>query len=117
MTGSFAGSMMEKRGAFTALAIAVVIQSAWLILMTAEHHHVIFSTALFDVLFGALLITGGRFRWLAAVLRIAIGVNFGLAVADRFGLLGAYGSPGVSWAIGRISSSTRVRSTRSYRLV
>ncbi len=89
---------MERRFAFIALAIAVIVQSVWLVWMTVGvHQHVIVSTALFDVLFVTLLFTGGRFRWLAGVLRIAIGVNFGLAVADRFGLLGAYGSPGVSW--------------------
>jgi putative oxidoreductase len=89
---------MEKRLAFAALAIAVAVEAAWLVWMTvAKQQHLIIVAALFAVLFVALLLAGERLRWLAGIVRIAIGVNFGLAVVDRFGLLGAYGSPGVSW--------------------
>lgn len=42
-----------------------------------------------------------RWRWLATFssvfLRLALGVSFLSAVADRFGLWGAYGQPNVSW--------------------
>jgi len=88
----------KRNLALIALAVAIIIETVWLATEKAEPHGFAFySVTAFDVLFAALLIAGGRLRWLAGVLRIAIGLNFGLAVLDRFGVLGAYGSPAVSW--------------------
>ena len=90
--------MTKRNLALIALAVAIIIETVWLATEKAEPHGFAFySVTAFDVLFAALLIAGGRLRWLAGVLRIAIGLNFGLAVLDRFGVLGAYGSPAVSW--------------------
>src|SRR5262249_30378607 len=47
--------------------------------------------------FGALAVTRGRTRWLAAALRMFIGFAFFSAVCDRFGLWGGPGSAGGSW--------------------
>lgn len=44
-----------------------------------------------------LAVTAGRFRWYNALFRIIIGLELLGSVADRFGLLGAPGSPSVSW--------------------
>jgi len=88
----------KRNLALIALAVAIIIETIWLATEKAEPHGFAFySVTAFDVLFAALLIAGGRLRWLAGVLRIAVGLNFGLAVLDRFGVLGAYGSPAVSW--------------------
>lgn len=90
--------MSEKRLAFAALGLAVVIEAVWLVQVTlVEHRHVQIYAPIFTALFALLLVTGGRLRWLAGLLRIAIGLNFGLAVLDRFGVFGGYGSAGVSW--------------------
>jgi len=89
---------MKRILALAALALAIVIETVWLVTEKSEPHGFAFYyVTAFDILFAGLLITGGRLRWLAGVLRIAIGLNFGLAVLDRFGVLGAYGSPAVSW--------------------
>jgi putative oxidoreductase len=48
-------------------------------------------------LFAALLFANGRFRLLARAARLWIAVDFAYSIADRFGLLGPYGSLGVSW--------------------
>jgi uncharacterized membrane protein YphA (DoxX/SURF4 family) len=47
-------------------------------------------------LFGLLAGTRGRIRWIAVLVRVAVGAEFILSVADRFGLLGPPGSA-VSW--------------------
>jgi uncharacterized membrane protein YphA (DoxX/SURF4 family) len=51
----------------------------------------------FVLMFAVLFFTRERWPWLAALLRIAVGLNFGLAVLDRFGVFGPFGSAGVSW--------------------
>jgi putative oxidoreductase len=87
-----------RTAAFAALAIAIVIELAWLVQRTfIEHRLPIIYDWAFTLAFAVLFVTGGRLRWLSGLLRIAIGVNFGLAVLDRAGLFGPYGSPGVSW--------------------
>jgi uncharacterized membrane protein YphA (DoxX/SURF4 family) len=44
-----------------------------------------------------VLLSYGRFRYLNAAVRLWIAVDFAFSIADRFGLLGPYGTPGVSW--------------------
>lgn len=84
--------------ALAALGAAVVVESIWLATeRTVPHGYVYYSAALFDLLFALLLVSRARWRWLDGSLRILIGLNFGLAVLDRFGVLGPYGSPWVGW--------------------
>jgi uncharacterized membrane protein YphA (DoxX/SURF4 family) len=46
-------------------------------------------------------------RWSALFLRLALGASFLSAVADRFGLWGAYGRPHVAWGnFGRFAQYT-----------
>ena len=40
---------------------------------------------------------GALANWSSVFLRLALGLSFLSAVADRFGLWGAYGQPNVSW--------------------
>ncbi|MGI8721842.1 MAG: hypothetical protein ACR2JG_06400 [Geodermatophilaceae bacterium] len=46
-----------------------------------------------------------RWHWLAVVVRALMAADFLLAVADRFGVLGPAGAPGVCLAISNASSS------------
>jgi putative oxidoreductase len=47
--------------------------------------------------FALLLLSKGRSRSVNAAVRFWIAVDFAYSIADRFGLVGHYGSPGVSW--------------------
>jgi uncharacterized membrane protein YphA (DoxX/SURF4 family) len=88
-----------KRIAAIALGLAIVVQVAFevSIFRAGSLGLGFWLRAVFTIGFIALLLREGRWKWLAPTLRILIGLNFGLAVCDRFGLLGRYGSPGVSW--------------------
>lgn len=44
-----------------------------------------------------LLLANSRFRLIGAAVRVWIAVDFAYSIADRFGVLGPYGSSGVSW--------------------
>jgi len=44
-----------------------------------------------------LAVAKGRFPWLTTAARILLGLEFAVPVADRLGLLGPHGTPGVSW--------------------
>jgi uncharacterized membrane protein YphA (DoxX/SURF4 family) len=91
---------MLPRAAFGALWLALAAQVAWmagdLLLWHSPDAKPVYD-ALLVVLFGALAVTRGRSRRVAAVVRAAIGLAFALSVADRLGLLGPPGSAGVSW--------------------
>lgn len=82
-----------------ALALAIVVQVVFeiAILRAGSIGLGFWFRAVFTIGLIALLLRADRWKWLATTLRILIGLNFGLAVCDRFGLLGRYGSPGVSW--------------------
>lgn len=47
--------------------------------------------------FALLLLSRGRSRSINAAVRFWIAVDFAYSIADRFGLVGHYGNPGVSW--------------------
>jgi hypothetical protein len=47
--------------------------------------------------FVSLAVSGGRYRWINALLRVFIGIAFVGAVCDRLGFFGGPGTPGVSW--------------------
>lgn len=88
-----------KRMAAIPLALAIVVQVAFeiAIFRAGSIGLGFWFRAVFTIGLIALLLRADRWKWLATTLRILIGLNFGLAVCDRFGLLGRYGSPGVSW--------------------
>lgn len=51
----------------------------------------------FALPFLLLLLSGGRVRWIASLLRLPVSIAFLSAVCDRLGLLGKPGTPGVAW--------------------
>lgn len=90
----------EKRIALLVLALALTAQIAWL----ADNHFRRGASWLsmsypleFALPFLLLLMTGGRVRWIAALMRLPIAIAFLSAVCDRLGLLGGPGTPGVAW--------------------
>lgn len=88
---------MKRNLAWGALATAIVINGLWFgYEIFAGNRPAVYPMA-FVLLFAVLLFTRGRWPWLAGSLRIAIGLNFGLAVLDRFGFFGPFGGAGVSW--------------------
>jgi putative oxidoreductase len=91
--------MAVKRAAFTALWVTIGIEIVYVVVarlvLHAEWGHLV-QPMVFAVLFASLAIAQGRVRWLTALLRVVIGLQFILSVADRFGLLGPPGH-GTSW--------------------
>jgi uncharacterized membrane protein YphA (DoxX/SURF4 family) len=90
----------SRRAAFAALWVLLVVQLAWTVYFWVRTHPS-FSSIYYPVIFtpaaAALAITRGRVRWVAAIPRLLIGLAFVENVADRLGLLGPPGAPGVSW--------------------
>lgn len=88
-----------KRIAFAALWVTLGVEVAYVVLaylvLHAKWGHLV-QPLLFIVLFASLAVARGRVQWITALLRMIIGVQFLLSVADRFGLLGPPGG-GVSW--------------------
>jgi putative oxidoreductase len=87
------------RVAFVALWVMLVVECVYVVYarlaLNSTWNHLL-QPVLFIALFGSLAVTRGRTRWIAALVRVAIGAEFILSVADRFGLLGPPGSA-VSW--------------------
>lgn len=88
---------MNRNLAFGALAIAVVINGIWFAHECMVGQRPIVYSLAFVLLFTVLFFTRERWPWFAGLLRIAVGLNFGLAVLDRCGVFGPFGAPGVSW--------------------
>lgn len=89
-----------KRYAFAALWLALLGQALWMIGIGIASHALGDKTVYDGVIvggFAAFAAMGGRVRWLAAALRILIALAFLASVADRFGLFGPPGAPGVGW--------------------
>ena len=88
-----------KKLAFVLLWVILAFESVYIIVARFFGHaawgHLAQPLA-FVFLFGVLAVTEGRIRWITGGLRIVIGLEFILSVADRFGLLGSPGH-GVSW--------------------
>ena len=88
-----------KRLASAALWLAIAVECGYIVFARLVLHlpwgHLV-QPLVFVLLFGSLAGTQGRIRWIATVLRIVVGAEFVLSVADRFGLLGPPGH-GVSW--------------------
>ena len=90
----------EKRIAFLVLAVALTAQIAWMLFNYFSRKAPWSSMSYpleFALPFLLLLLTGGRIRWIASLLRLPFVIAFSSAVCDRFGLLGKPGTPGVSW--------------------
>jgi uncharacterized membrane protein YphA (DoxX/SURF4 family) len=90
----------EKRIAFLVLALALTAQIAWMAYNHFRRGAAWLSMSYpmeFALPFLLLLITGGRVRWIAALMRLPIAISFLSAVGDRLGLLGGPGTPGVAW--------------------
>jgi hypothetical protein len=88
-----------KRFAFAVLWCTLAVECAYVAIASVMWHapwHHLQQPLLYIVLFGALAATRGRNRYFASFLRIALGAEFCLSVADRFGMLGLPGS-GVAW--------------------
>jgi putative oxidoreductase len=89
-----------KRAAYALLWLALIAQIAWIVFEHFQRHVPLLSMAYpvaYVTLFFVLASTGGRIRWIATVLRLIIALSFLLPVADRMGLLGGPGTPGVTW--------------------
>jgi hypothetical protein len=94
------GAWSEKRIAFLVLALALAAQIAWMLFNHFGRQALWLSMSWsleFALPFLLLLLTGGRIRWIASLLRLPISMAFLLSVGDRLGLLGPPGSPGVAW--------------------
>jgi uncharacterized membrane protein YphA (DoxX/SURF4 family) len=82
------------------LLIALCLQTSWLVWVGFGHHapwSLLIYPIIITALFAGLAFSDGRLRRLNAIVRIVLGLAFLLSVADRFGLMGASGSPGVSF--------------------
>lgn len=92
--------MIIRRVAYVLLSLILVAEAVW---MTTRvlHKHVSWLSMwypLFLVMpFALLALTYGRNRWIASLMRLPIGLAFLQSVADRFGLFGKYGAPGVAF--------------------
>jgi putative oxidoreductase len=88
-----------KRVALVALWVTLGVECVYVVYARLALHSTrnhLLQPLLFIALFGSLAATRGRTRWIAALVRVAIGGEFILSVADRFGFLGPPGSA-VSW--------------------
>lgn len=82
------------------LRVVLVVQAGWLALNGLVLHHSPGLDPLGAVIGGCIAVfTLGyrRWAWTTVLVRVVMATDFLLAVADRFGLLGRPGSPGVSW--------------------
>lgn len=89
-----------KRLAIGLLGLTLVLQIAWMAVLRYRHHAgiaALWYPLIMTVCFAALALTWGRVRWVATTARILIGLAFADAVADRLGLMGGPGAPGVAW--------------------
>jgi putative oxidoreductase len=87
------------RVALAALWVTLAVECVYVVYARLSLHSTwnhLLQPLLFVALFGSLAATRGRIRWIATLVRVAIGAEFILSVADRFGLLGPPGSA-VSW--------------------
>jgi uncharacterized membrane protein YphA (DoxX/SURF4 family) len=89
-----------RRGALVVLWVAAIAQVIWM----SFHHfrlHESWGSMWYPLTlampFLLLVLTEGRVRWVASLLRVPLAFAFLDAVADRLGLLGAAGAPGVAW--------------------
>ena len=84
-----------RQYAFPALWITVLVQVSWMVLDRFAAHA--WYLVVLVAGFAMLAATFGRWRWIAASLRVFLGLDFLGSVSDRFGLLGPPGAAGVAW--------------------
>src|SRR5215467_9424454 len=93
------GGVRMQRVAFATLWLTLASEVVYVVYahfaLEATWGHLI-QPLVFVVLGGLLAATQGRVRWIPTLLRILIGIEFVLSVADRCGLLGPAGN-WVSW--------------------
>jgi uncharacterized membrane protein YphA (DoxX/SURF4 family) len=86
--------------AFAALWVVLAVQVGWLAGDLLAWHSPDAKPG-YDLvvvlLAAAFAASGGRWPWLAAAVRVGIGLDLALSVGDRFGLFGPPGTPHVSW--------------------
>ena len=90
---------MTKRFAPWLLAVALGAQ-LWYEVQTLGKEPVTFQYVFrIGLILGsaALLATQGRIRKLETTVRVWVALDFAYSIADRFGVIGPYGSAGVSW--------------------
>lgn len=89
-----------KTCAWIALWLAWIAEAIW-VGIELFHLHTPVSAIPYPLVFLSICfllgITRGRIHWIAFVMRIVVGLAFLEALADRFGLLGPPGTPGVAW--------------------
>ena len=87
-----------KREAFIALWSMLAIQLIWIV-YNRTHANAQLNEWVwpFVITSGAVAITRGRIAWPGTFPRIIIALDFLLAVADRMGVFGGPGTPGVGW--------------------
>ena len=99
-----------RRIAFGALWAAIATETWWIVAKIIRQHGSLGGVtygACVTVAFIGLAATRGRYRWMASILRMFIGVAFLGSVCDRLGIFGAPGTPGVSWGnIGNFTTYT-----------
>lgn len=90
-----------RRNAGLAWVSAGLLLAVWQVGSTHEAPGVVtVAIALLVVALATLVVAGAADRWRRGTARavgVVLGLDFAGAVADRFGLLGDPGSPGVSW--------------------
>jgi putative oxidoreductase len=89
-----------KRTAFALLWLALIAQAIWMAfhhLRLGESWGSMSYPLMYAVPFLLLALTNGRVRLIASALRLPVAIAFLDAVADRLGLLGPHGAPGVAW--------------------
>jgi putative oxidoreductase len=85
-----------RRVALVTLIASIIVEILYL---TGTFGHVdsFVYNVVVTVLCAALAITRASVRWVATVVRIALGIGFALTICDRYGVFGPYGAQGVSW--------------------
>ncbi|MDQ2835662.1 MAG: DoxX family protein [Acidobacteriota bacterium] len=89
-----------RRAALIVLWLALAAQVAWILVhyfRLRESWGSMWYPLTFGMPFFLLALTMGRVRSIASLLRLPPALAFLDAVADRFGLLGPHGAPGVAW--------------------
>jgi len=93
--------LRASRGtAFVVLAVVVIAQLLWTtyhILHARPAFADIYYPVIFTPAAAVLALTWGRVRWWATIPRLLIAAGFLENVADRLGVLGPPGAPGISW--------------------
>ncbi|MCU1223786.1 MAG: small subunit DoxD [Edaphobacter sp.] len=93
-----------RRTVFSVLWVALLAQAVWMVIHHLRLHESLRESLrnmsypfMFAVPFVLLALTGGHIRLINAALRLPVAIAFLDAVADRLGLLGPHGAPGVAW--------------------